>query len=248
MTGLLIRLQMKTVDLNFTMTNVDVQRIGKNCGYMIRSLPKLEEDKCCEAATAVLEHHFDNHKHCGAWCKRRTMTPLQQHESGGHCRSKEKDAKLCGVLSDLMARFVEFKRLKEVAHGVDTNTNESINNAISYFAPKNWLHCSTRSLQTRAGIAVGVILVGYMTHFKRLFKALGIPITPNTLHFLEAKDRNRRRRLENVKKTSTKKLRMKRKFEQLKQLEAAAKMAHQKREGIYKSGGHMEACGFDGDQ
>jgi len=37
---------------------------------MIRTLKnKSSDEEMLDAAQAVLEHHFDNHKHCGAFCR-----------------------------------------------------------------------------------------------------------------------------------------------------------------------------------
>jgi hypothetical protein len=124
---------------------MDVQRLGKNMGYMIESLNKMDETNYCKAGRAVLEHHFDNHKHCGNWCKQKGMTALQLSQSSRYYWSKMKDKDLYDELNRLIECFISFKRLKEVAHGMDTNDmNESINNMISYFAPKNQVYCGTR--------------------------------------------------------------------------------------------------------
>ena len=130
---------------------------------------------------------------------------------------------------------------------MDTNANESINNTISYFAPKNRVYCATRLLQNQIAIAIGILSLGFLPYFCRLFKALGIAMTPNTLHFLEVRDGTRMKRLHHLTKTTTKKDRMKQKFELLRKDEEEAKKQRGKRNGTYKSGGHMNTeDGFDG--
>ena len=70
---------------------------------------------------------------------------------------------------------------------------------------------------------------------------------PNTLHFLEVRESTRKKRLEHLAKPTTKKSRMKRKFELLRKEEEEAKKQRGKRDGTYKSGGHMANDeGFDG--
>ena len=64
-----------------------------------------------------------------------TAQQLQQSERLYRCKTKDKD--LYERLAKIIARFITFDRLKEGAHGMDTNVNESLNNTISYFAPKN---------------------------------------------------------------------------------------------------------------
>jgi hypothetical protein len=58
-----------------TITRMDITRLGKNLfGYMARGLRRHPEEEWTDAGKAVIEHHFDNHSHCGAWCKRKRMT------------------------------------------------------------------------------------------------------------------------------------------------------------------------------
>jgi hypothetical protein len=132
LTGELYDLLSKGVQEKQTMTKMDVKRLGKNFGYMARSLPKLQPEQYCLTAKAVLEHHFDNHMHCGEWCRRRLMSPEQQAASERYYRSKTKDAELYKTLSSIVDKYITQTRLEEIAHGMDTNANESINNTISY--------------------------------------------------------------------------------------------------------------------
>jgi hypothetical protein len=174
------------------------------------------------------------------------MTNEQRVASDRYYRNKEKDAALYAELNKMIQRFISPDKLREVAHGMDTNVNKSINNTISYFAPKNRVYCGTRSLQNRVSIAIGVLSLGMVEYFKRLFKALGIYMTPNILHFLEVKEKHRLYRIEKAKTSKAKKDRNKRKFDRLKELESQAKTAFQKREGTYKTGGNV--YGFDNNE
>ena len=247
LTGELLELSMKKVKERLTMTKMDVKRIGKNFGYMARSLPKMREDQYCQAAKAVLEHHFDNHQYCADWCRRKLLTPEAAAASQRYYRCKTKDGDLYQALASIVDKYITFNRLKEIAHGMDTNANESINNIISYFAPKNRVYCATRLLQTRIGIAIGIISLGFRPYFQRLFKELGIAMPSSVLHYLEVRDNHRIKCLLKATKASTKKIRMQRKFELLKKDEEDAKQQRDKRDGTYKSGGHMAIeGGFDG--
>jgi hypothetical protein len=157
------------------MTKVDAKRIGKNFGYFLRSLSSMSEDEYCYAAKAVLEHHFDNHEHCRGWCKRRNMSEEEKQTSIRFYRSKENkdDAMLYEKLSQIVSKYITLPRLIEVAHGMDTNCNESLNNTISYFSPKNRVFCGSRSLHNRVAIAVGIVSLGFKKYYERLLKALG---------------------------------------------------------------------------
>lgn len=83
------------------MTRMDSTRIGKNFGYMARTLRNLEDESLfVNAARAVLEHHFDCHDYCGAWCRRKNESTEQKKVSRKYYRSKEQSEHLYMVLSD----------------------------------------------------------------------------------------------------------------------------------------------------
>jgi hypothetical protein len=73
LTGELIKLDASRADLKFTMTRMDSTRIGKNFGYMARTLKDRNPSEYVGAAQACLEHHFDSHQFCGDWCKTRLI-------------------------------------------------------------------------------------------------------------------------------------------------------------------------------
>jgi hypothetical protein len=148
------------------------------------------------------------------------------------------------VLTQIVSRFIEEDRLEELNHGMDTNPNESFNNVISYFAPKNRVFCTTRSLETRVALAVGVVSVGFNVFYRRIFKALGITMTTPVVHWLEQKDKLRAYRLMTRKTTEVKKSRMSSKFDKLKEQEKETREKMAKKEGAYRSGGNMDEEGF----
>jgi hypothetical protein len=92
-------------------------------------------------------------------------------------RCKVKDVSLYKVLQEKLSRFITLDRLKEVAHGMDTQVNEGFNNTVSWFAPKNKVYCGSPSLANRVGIAIGINMLGLHEYFKRLFKCLGIVLS-----------------------------------------------------------------------
>jgi hypothetical protein len=148
----------------FGMSNMDVGRIGKNYGYMIRSLKRLQEEYL-DAGKAVIEHHFDNHQYCGAWCPRKRLTKGQLEATERYYRCKTRDAKLYVALNNIVSRFITIERLREVAHSMDTQYNESINNTISWLAPKNKCYGGSQSLRNRISIAVGIVRLGLNKYF-----------------------------------------------------------------------------------
>jgi hypothetical protein len=240
LTGELIKLDMSKVDEKFTMTRMDSTRIGKNFGYMARTLKDRDEAEYCQAAQACLEHHFDNHEFCGAWCKRKDESDESKKSSIKYYHSKEKDAKLYEVLQDKMERFCTQDRLNEMAHTLDTNMNEAFNQICTWFAPKNKVFAGTGSLHNRIAFAVGINSLGVEVFFKRLFKSLGIPLTNNVSYYLEIKEKNRRKRLAKVKTKEAKLKKNKRKYDKLAEDVKVAKMEKHKRQGTYRRGMNLD--------
>jgi hypothetical protein len=241
LTGELIALALARVSEKHTMTKNDSTRLGKNFGYMIRNLHKFkgDEDLCYRSGQAVLEHHFDNHEFCGLWCPRVRMTAEQLSSSDRFYRSKTKDAKLYKVLHEKISRFVTTDRLKEVAHQMDTQVNESFNNSVAWLAPKNKVYCGTSSLGNRVGIALGIKSIGMLQYFTRLFKLMGINLTPNVAHYLNCKDNSRFKRLNKIKSKEVKSNRMQLRITKMKEDEVVAKRERSKRDGTYKTGQNM---------
>jgi hypothetical protein len=215
----------------YGMSDMDVTRLGKNYGYMIRSLKRITEDQTMvDAGKAVVEHHYDNHEYCGQWCPRKRLTEHQRNLSERYYRNKERDAKLYGIMNQIAARFIALPKLKELAHVMDTQVNESMNNTISWLAPKNKCYAGSQSLRNRISIAVGINSLGLHRYFTRLFSALGITMTPNVEHFLNVRDRTRQKRIQKTKDKEQKKLRK----------EKVKRNERKKKYGTYRTGTNME--------
>ena len=74
---------------------------------------------------------------------------------------------------------------------MDTNCNESFNNTVAWLAPKNKVYCGSRSLWNQIAIAIGIMSIGLVEFYERLFHKLGIAMTPNMItHFLTIKEKN----------------------------------------------------------
>jgi hypothetical protein len=199
LTGELIKLDKSRVQLKLTMTRMDSTRIGKNFGYMARQLRNLQDESMYEdAAKAVLEHHFDNHIYCGAWCRRKDESEEQRKLSKKYYRDKDESQQLYDLLQSKLERFITLDRLREIAHGMDTNMNEAFNNVCTWFSPKNKVFCGPGSLSNRICFAVSINSVGVDVFLSRLYPCLGIEVTPNVTHFLNLKEKNRFKRLANI--------------------------------------------------
>jgi hypothetical protein len=152
----------------------------------------------------------------------------------------EKDAKLYAVLQEKIARFITHDRLEEMAHTLDTNMNEAFNNICTWFAPKNKVFAGTGSLNTRIALAVGINSLGVEVFFKRLFKKLGLPLTPNVAYYLSLKEKNRNKRLQKVKTRESKLKKNKGKNALLAKNTLIAKIERRKREGTYRKGMNLD--------
>jgi hypothetical protein len=150
------------------------------------------------------------------------------------------------VLQGKINRFITLERLQEVAHGMDTQANESFNNRVSWFAPKNKVYCGSGSLHNRVAVAVGVNTLGFTVYFRRLFRLLGIQLTDSIVHFLQVKEKTRTVRLEKLKSKEKKQQRMADKHERMRQDELVARKERVKRQGVYVSGMNMDEEGAAG--
>jgi hypothetical protein len=102
LTGELYTLEKAKVAERATMNRLDCAKLGKNFGYMIRSLPRKQTDEeIFVAGKAVLEHHFDNHQYCGDWCNRKRQTPEECAKKYSRSMDRPEDAKLYVVLSGI---------------------------------------------------------------------------------------------------------------------------------------------------
>jgi hypothetical protein len=59
------------------------------------------------ALTAVLENHFDNHEHCGGWCRAKGKTGEEKKKSSLRFCSKTKNAAMYEHFKVLHAEFME---------------------------------------------------------------------------------------------------------------------------------------------
>jgi len=239
LTGELIALAKSKVETKMTMTRMDATRIGKNFGYMARSLKGTPPEGFVDKGKAVLEHHFDNHEYCGTWCARQNESVERRAATKKYYRCKTKDAKLYCLLEGILSNYITFERLSDIAHGMDTNCCEAFNNFMTWFAPKNKVCCGSRSLWNRVGLCIGISSLGYLVYFQRLYKKMGITMEPNVHNFLDVKNRSRSKRLALAKDKASKKKRNKRKYDKLVEYTTIARKERSKRDG-YRTGMNLD--------
>jgi hypothetical protein len=222
------------------MTRMDSTWIGKNFVYMARTLKERPAEEFVDAAKAVLEHHFDNHQYCGAWCMRKNESPEQQQRIIKYYRSMTKDPKLYKLLNDKISRFITFDKLQDMAHGMDTNMNEAFNQICTWFCPKNKVFAGSGSLHNRIAFAVGINSLGYNEFFTRIMTKLGITVTNNLRHYLKVKENSRAMRLKKIRTKEAKLDKTKSKREKLKADTRIAKAEYLKRQGTYRKGMNLD--------
>ena len=90
-------------------------------------------------------------------------------------------------------------------------------------------------------MAIGINLLGFLLCYRRLLAKLGITLTPDMKHFLEAKDRSRSKRLSKLKTTAKKKNRMQSKIENLRNETVIAVKERARREDTCSRGRNIAA-------
>jgi hypothetical protein len=151
-------------------------------------------------------------------------TLLQRHDEG--C------SLVWSTATVLLSRFITMEKLREVCHVMDTQVNDSMNNTISWLAPKNKCYGGSQSLQNRIAIANGINSLGLHKYYTRIFHALGIRMTPNIVHFLTVKERNRKKRIKKRKTKEQKKERNKGIFEKIHNEEVIKQKERHKKEAL----------------
>jgi len=204
---------------------------------MTTALPLAKEDEYVERSKAVIEHHFDNHVHCGSFCHRKDQSAEELAASTKYYQHKENDKELCSVLQHVFERFITLDALKEVGHDMDTLVSKSLNNTMSWVAPKNKTYSTTQSLRNRISVAVRINALGIYAYFARLFRELGIDLPEDVAHYLKQVDARRTYIINKSQEIEQKKNRQENFHKALEEHTERAKKQQCKREGsIYQPG------------
>jgi len=92
----------KSVKVNHGIKDGDILQLTMYYGYFIRQLKDHPEDEWVDSAKAIVDHHFDSHEHCGAWCMRKLETQEERLQSKKTYRDKTKEGKLYSILFETM--------------------------------------------------------------------------------------------------------------------------------------------------
>ena len=232
----LYKLEGLNADSKEGMTKMDVLRLTTNFAYMVRTLPSMDRSTWKGASNAVIEHHFDNHEHCGDWCRRKKQSDEEKALKSKMYRCKTKDKKLYSMLLQKIERFITEDALDEVGHGMDTLVNESFNNTVAWVAPKNKVYSSSDSLKNRVAICLGINSLGTLDYYRQLFHRLDIAMSDDVLHYLTVVSNKRHKRITKAKTPQYKKKRQLKYQTNLLTKTVIAKREKAKREGTYSTG------------
>ena len=175
---------------------------------------------------------------------RKTQTEEEKEASKKYYRCKKKDEKLYLLLTEKIARFITKKALIEVGHGNDTQVNESFNNSVAWLAPKNKTYGGSPSLYNRICVAIGIMSIGTLEYFSRLFLKLGIEMPRATYHALYRKSEARDTKIARSKLNETKKKRMQNEYDKLKEQNDQAIKERCGRDGVAYLPGMGMAGGY----
>jgi hypothetical protein len=207
----------------------DIERLKTNFSYWHAQNKNKDYATFKARYPAVYLHHFNDHSACVA------------HEEGGFCRYKNHpdkiaEAKQSGQLRDkalraemlkevkaASARFGTDIMLKQMHHPFSSQKNESLNQQVARFAPKDKHFGSSLQLEDRVALVVIIDSIGKAIGIQAVLTQLGCPISPVTQEFLRKEDCNRRKRSEYYKKQDVKRRRIEGKLEAKKRFLAEEK-------------------------
>jgi len=135
-------------------------------------------------------------------------------------------------------QYTTDEMLRMVHHPYDSQKNESLNQKVATFAPKNKTFCTTMSLADRIALVVVTDSVGYSTGISRIISRITgrtAALSPVVRIWLTSQDKNANRKKEYQEKTTTKRRRAHQVQERIKQCIVEDKKA-QNRGLFYGSG------------
>jgi hypothetical protein len=141
------------------------------------------------AVLACLEHHFDNHIHCGTWCTAKGAEGEAKEQHSLRFRSKTKHSEMYAKFSEFHEQFMEEDKLVQLFHAWDTNGVESFNKRLTKFLPKDRTYCFSIENKVRIHVAVGLQSVGYRKFYERVLERTGIAVAGDlTFLYLRGED------------------------------------------------------------
>jgi hypothetical protein len=144
----------------------------------------------------ILDHVCGNHNGCDvAWCynlkaqgKNEVYNPPAEHRI-----NRENDGDTYLQFKKIFDQYAAIQQMEYCNHCFDTQTNESLNEAIATVAPKNVCYSNIISLYSRIALVIGIHNLGYQQIFSQLFGELLMSLN-NLSCYLKARDNKKEQR------------------------------------------------------
>ena len=249
-----------------TCCNGDAVRFKMNFGYMLKRNRRGTLKQMSKAAKAVIDHSFNYHEYCSEeWClpkleekQKKNLPSCPDSKSNGslglphpyppsdkpkrrpsYYRDKKIDKRLYDQMWSLYEPCILPHRLAESLHPYDTQLNESMNQVIAKYAPKNKSFGTSMALTHRVSVAIGIHNYGHYKFWTEVFNDLQIDMPSNLQSHLLAKDMKKQKKREYQSQPDVKKKRNRDTFEKIQ--EGMKKMkADKKRGATYETGMGMK--------
>ena len=243
---------------------IDAMRFKRYFGFMLKQARNLTIEEMSVKFKAVVEHLFNNHLFCSPeWCKplraakNKTNdlpiccpvdlgdrlpspdSPEPNETPQWYYRSKEEHPKLYSQILNAYAPYTTPERIAESNHPYDTQLNESLNNVVSRYAPKNRTYGTTMSLSNRIAIVIGVHNLGHLGFWKEVYHLIGLPMSTDLHNNLLRKDGRKDLKRKYNEKKEVKSKRAKKNHDKTKDM-IKKQIADAKRGATYRSGIALE--------
>ena len=222
-------------------TRTDAERMKRRLSWTLRLHCHGTHEEFKKAALAVLEHHFDNHEHCGDWCKAGEGTEEESDENKLRFRCKTKDSKLHLFMKKHHEQFMEDVKLRQLFHQWDANAVEAFNKFLTKFLPKDRTHCKTNENERRSLLVAALQpqSIGCRQFCKRVFEISGLKLGKDDMTnlFLRSEDSSKLWRRENRRKISVKQKRMRVHYKKVR--DGVAKLKKDNRKDLSHGSGMM---------
>jgi hypothetical protein len=135
----------------------DAMRLSRNLSYMIKQQRpgggnvQSTFEKFQAAREASLEHHWNNHEHCGDWCQAISWTEEEEVKNKGKFRDKVKKEREYHQQLKVKKKYLSPVRMRRCYHAFCNNKTEQLHRfvVVNVFLPKRRATSATPSAEER---------------------------------------------------------------------------------------------------
>jgi hypothetical protein len=234
----------KKTDNPYGFRKYEADALKRSFGYHQKVHRTLSFDDFRRQSNAVLQHRWNNHEHCGIWCRFSPDKPADERCDRNNPEFTKKYRNMDNQDdSDLLAHVMKITEhiftdaaLRQIHHPYDSQKNEALNTSVAKYAPKNKVYGRTPSLRSRVYFVGGVNSVGLHNFVARVSDDIGISNLPKSaVQFLKRRTAQDQKRIERERKTEVKKKRSANRVEKIRISSAEHQKDKQKASG-YRSG------------